>query len=105
MLFTNFNNQDLITGFGKLVQTERKITAQVLEFILEIERRKIYLDLAFASLFDYLTKEFGYSPAAAMRRIQSARLVRELPEVLMQINSGQVNLSKISFKLCGKSEP
>ncbi|MBS1972452.1 MAG: HNH endonuclease [Bdellovibrionales bacterium] len=82
--------------FNKLVQTERKITHLVLECIAEIDTRRLYLEKAYPSLYEFLVKEFGYSPSAAVRRIESARLLREVPEVAVKIESGAINLSQLS---------
>ncbi len=90
------SNTDLMNRFGKLVQTERKITHLVLECIAEIDVRKIYLERAYPSLFEFLTKVFGYSPSAAVRRIESARLLREVPEIATKIEEGSLNLSQLS---------
>lgn len=90
------SKDDLISRFGKLVQTERKITELVLEYIVEIDRRKLYLEKAYPSLFDFLVKEYGYSPSSAMRRIESARLLREVPEISEKIKSGAINLSQMA---------
>ncbi len=90
------SNNDLVARFGKLVQTERKITHLILECIAEIDSRRIYLEKAYPSLFEFLVKEFGYSPSAANRRIESARLLREIPEVASKIESGALNLSQLS---------
>lgn len=100
---------DLLNRFSNLVQTERKITHIVLEYIAEIDRRRIYLELAYPSLFEFLVKKHGYSPAAAMRRIESARLLKEIPEIAVQIKEGSLNLSQISqvqqaFKTVQKQE-
>ncbi|MBO9665912.1 MAG: HNH endonuclease [Bdellovibrio sp.] len=90
------SNADLLARFGKLVQTERKITHLVLECIAEIDSRKLYLDKAYPSLYEFLVREFGYSSSAALRRIESARLLREVPEVAQKIESGALNLSQLS---------
>lgn len=82
---SSFSNDDLMIRFGKLVQTERKITELVLDCINEIERRKIYRARAYPSLFEFLVKEFGYSPSSAVRRIETARLLREIPAVSAKI--------------------
>ncbi|WP_413577941.1 HNH endonuclease [Bdellovibrio sp. HCB290] len=92
----HLSNADLLTRFGKLVQTERKITHLVLECIAEIDTRKLYLDKAYSSLYEFLVQEFGYSSSAALRRIESARLLREVPEVAAKIESGALNLSQLS---------
>ena len=96
MTVKNLSNLELVERFGKLVRTERKITHLVLECIAEIDHRKIYLQKAYSSLYDYLIKEFGYSPSAALRRIESARLLREVPEMAEKIETGALNLSQLS---------
>ncbi len=83
----------LISCFEIVVRSERKIKAQVLECIAEIDRRKLYLACQ-TSLFDYLVKDFGYSPGAAMRRIDAARLLRELPETAVKFEDGTLTLSQ-----------
>ncbi|MBO9665785.1 MAG: HNH endonuclease [Bdellovibrio sp.] len=92
----HLSNADLLSRFGKLVQTERKITHLVLECIAEIDARKLFLDKAYPSLYEFLVQEFGYSSSAALRRIESARLLREVPEVAVKIESGALNLSQLS---------
>jgi hypothetical protein len=90
------SNVDLVARLGKLVQTERKITHLILECIAEVDARRIYLERAYPSLYEFLIQEFGYSPSAAIRRIESARLLREVPEISQKIESGSLNLSQLS---------
>jgi HNH endonuclease/Domain of unknown function (DUF222) len=91
--FKTLKNTDLISNFENLVRSERKITAQILECIAEIDRRKLY-EKKYTSLFEYLVKDFGYSPGAAMRRVDGARLLRELPEVTEKFENGSLTLSQ-----------
>ena len=44
----------------------------------ELHRRRLYLALGCSSLFDYATRELGYSEAAAWRRIKAMRLCGEV---------------------------
>lgn len=90
------SNNDLVARLGKLVQSERKIMHLILECIAEIDARKLYLEKAYPNLYEFLIKEFGYSPSAAVRRIESARLLCEVPEVSKKIESGALNLSQLS---------
>lgn len=96
MNIQKLSNMDLFARMGKLVQTERKITHLILECIAEIDKRKLYLDRAYPSLYEFLVKEYGYSPAAAYRRMESARLLREVPEVSEKIQNGALNLTQLS---------
>jgi hypothetical protein len=93
MKINNLPDEKLVSCFETLVRNERKITAQVLECIAEIDQRKLYRP-SHTSLFDYLVKDFGYSPGAAMRRIDAARLLRELPETAVKFEDGTLTLSQ-----------
>ncbi|HEY1079572.1 MAG TPA: HNH endonuclease signature motif containing protein [Bdellovibrio sp.] len=90
------SNFELLGRFGKLVRTERKITHLVLDCIAEIDSRRLYLDKAYPSIYEFLVEEFGYSSSAALRRIESARLLRDVPELAKKIESGAINLSQLS---------
>jgi hypothetical protein len=90
------SDRDLLLQFEAVVRAERRLMARVLEFIAEIDVRKIYLERAHSSLFDFLVNEMGYSNAAAMRRISGARLLREVPSVMSQVSEGRLNLTQLS---------
>lgn len=90
------NDDKLIENFAQLIKVERKITHKVLQYIAEIDRRRLYLNFAYSSLFDFLCKHHAYSPAAAMRRIDGARLLQEVPELAEKIESGSINLTQAS---------
>ncbi len=80
MNLQDMNNQELHDKFSKTaVKTERKIMHIVVEFIMEMDRRRSFLDFAYPSLYEFLTKAHGYSSGAAQRRIDSARLLQEVP--------------------------
>ncbi|KYG66151.1 hypothetical protein AZI86_03560 [Bdellovibrio bacteriovorus] len=92
----NISNQDLVGRMQNLVRTERKITHLILVHILEIEERQIYAELGYDGMYTYLTRGLGYSEAAAYRRLQSARLLKQLPEVADKIESGSLHLSQLT---------
>ncbi|MGZ3793194.1 MAG: HNH endonuclease, partial [Bdellovibrio sp.] len=49
----------------------------------------------YSSLYEYLVKELGYSGSAAMRRLEAARLLKDVPTLAEKIQEGSVNLSQI----------
>jgi hypothetical protein len=59
-------------------------------------RRQLYLQLGFGSLFDFVTKDLGYEPASAMRRISAARLIQQIPEVKTKIQNGSLKLTVVA---------
>lgn len=96
MLLKNFTNQELLSRMEKLVRTERKITHLVLLHIIEIEDRKLFAELGYDGMYSYLTQGLGYSESSAYRRLQSARLLRKVPEVAIKIEEGKLNLSQLT---------
>ena len=96
MELSHLSDENLLTRFHKLVKTELKITHLILQSIAEIDRRKPYLERAYPNLYEFLVEGAGYSAAAAMRRIDGARLLRELPELAEKLESGAVNLTQVS---------
>ena len=79
------------------VSNERGATATVLPCLEEIDRRKIYLEHDCESMLKFCTKELCYSETAAIRRIKSARLLRDVPTLLPAIAAGKLTLSNLSL--------
>lgn len=80
-----------------LVKTERKITYEILLLIQAFDITKSYRELGYSSLFEYLVKEIGYSESAAQRRISSARLMKQVPGIETDLQSGKLNLTQVSL--------
>jgi hypothetical protein len=97
MNLQKLTNEELALNLKNLISKEREILSEILEHILEIDRRKFFLKMAYSSLFDYLTKHLGYSAGSAQRRIDAARLMKEVPELSQKLESGSLNLSQVSL--------
>src|SRR5690606_12598786 len=80
----------------QLVARERQLLTEVLHHLREVERRKLFSDLGYPSLFAYAVGELKYSEGQAGRRIQAMRLIRLLPEVEQQVAAGSLSLSNVS---------
>jgi hypothetical protein len=89
-------NYELAEKLEGLIRQERKITNEILSLINVALERRSYLELGYSSMFDWLVKGFGYSNAAAYRRIESARLLKAVPEASRKLEDGQVNLTTLS---------
>jgi tRNA isopentenyl-2-thiomethyl-A-37 hydroxylase MiaE len=96
MNFKYLSNENLVETLTEFVRDERKMTSQIIKCINEIDRRKLYLEKGYSSLFDFLTKQMGYSPGSAMRRIDAARLLNEIPETLKKIEEGSLTLAQVT---------
>ncbi len=76
-----------------LAAQERKLTAEVIQLLLEVERSKEHLDRGYSSMFDFCVKELGYSEGCAARRVNAMRLYRSTPEVAKKIETGELTLT------------
>lgn len=92
----NLSNEELVNETKAAVASERTAAAEVIRLFQEIAARKLFLDYGYPTLFEMVTKHFGYCAASAHRRIQSARLINDLPEVEAKIESGELSLTAAS---------
>lgn len=100
----------LLTETKRLVENERDVLTKILHHLREIDKRKLYVDLGYPSLFEYAVKELQYSEGQAGRRIQAMRLVKEIPQLEKSIASGELSLTNISqaqslFRSMAKENP
>lgn len=96
MSIQSLSNPILLSQFKTLVQQERKVSRQVLEYIAEIEKRRLYADEGFTSTHDYLVSRHGYSHASAGRRVSAAKLLNAVPEASAKIETGVLCMSTLS---------
>ncbi len=92
----SLNKHDLIDQVRRAAKTEQSLTLQVIELIAEILRRKAFLDFGYGSIFDFVTQDLGYEPSSAMRRIQAARAISEIPELKAKIADHTLSLTVVS---------
>ncbi|MDR3608842.1 MAG: HNH endonuclease signature motif containing protein [Oligoflexia bacterium] len=93
MTIQKLSDDALLSHIKSLVREETCLTTEILHHLREIEARKLFCALGYSSLFEYAVKELGYSESATQLRIDSMRLLRELPRVEAQVQSGELTLS------------
>jgi hypothetical protein len=105
MDLSKISNQELLGRLERLANSERKITHLILWHINEVEARRLFADLGFGSMYDYLTKHLGYGESSAYRRIQSARLLKQVPQLAEKLETGALNLTQLTqVQKCLKQE-
>lgn len=96
MNFKYVHDQEILAQLSQLVKNERELLTQILHHLREVEKRKLFSDLGYQSLFEYAVKELKYSEGQAGRRIQAMRLLKELPQIEEKIQDGSLSLTHIS---------
>ena len=93
MTLKALTSDQLLNETKIIVSEERRITAKLIEHLTEINQRLLFLKLGYSSLFEFVTKELGLSEGATQRRIQSMRLMQDLPETRQAYENGSLSLS------------
>jgi hypothetical protein len=87
------SDAELLARLPAFVSRERVAAADVIEYLIEIDRRRLYLEQAVPSLYAFCTERHGYSEDEALKRIRVARLGAQLPQVLDELRRGAIHLS------------
>lgn len=93
MEIRKLDDKKLLSDTLEIVRKEKQLTAQVLKHLVEIERRRLFVDLGFNSLFKYCTEYLGYSENEAGCRISAMRLIKGSRKIEEKIESGKLNLT------------
>jgi hypothetical protein len=92
----HLNSKELLERTQKLVAEERRITLELIEHLREIDRRLLFAEMGYGSLHEFAVKYLALSDGSAHRRIQSMRLIRDVPEAHALLLEGDLNLSTAS---------
>jgi hypothetical protein len=84
---------DLLRRLVDLVSQSRRLEADLVAHIGEVDARRLYARQAFPSMFAYCTEGLRLSEAEAYRRITVARAARRFPVLLEMLRDGRVHLS------------
>jgi len=90
----NLDKTTLIKQTHETVKQEKMHTMNLLQHLLEIDNRGLYLELGFSNLHNFLVVEFKYSDSEAATRVQAMRLLKEHPIVKEKIAEGTISLSQ-----------
>ncbi len=76
-----------------LLARERAVVADAIEYLAEVDCRRLYLEQACASLRSFCIERVGYSEDEAAKRVRVVHLARQLPHVLDELRSGSIHLT------------
>lgn len=99
MNLKHLTDKQLHNDTKNLAAYERKITAQLLHHLREIEARKLFSEYGYSSLFAYCIQELSLSEAAAARRVNASRSLKDLPEIEKKIENGDLTLTNLNKAL------
>src|SRR6187399_2430412 len=89
----HLSNRQLLDSLGAALRTQRQALAELIEHLGEVEERRLHLEAACGSMFEYCVSRLGMSEDEACRRIDLARLARRFPALFPLLAAGDISLS------------
>ena len=89
---SGLSDSQLLEQTSKLARLDHQIQVFVIDHLLEIESRTLYLSRGFSSLFNYVAHGLGYSDAAAWRRINAMKLCAHVEGARERLRDGSLTL-------------
>ena len=97
MKLAHLSDAQLLESLKTLCGHGRAWLARLLSHLVEVEGRRLHLEAACPSMFQFCVCRLGMSEDKACRRIHAARLARRFPDLLVRIERGDLTLSTIAL--------
>jgi hypothetical protein len=91
--FKNLTHDELHSHTVSAATDEKNATLKLLEYLAEIDRRRLYAIRGYSSLWSYVHRELNYSEAQASERIAAMRLMVRVPEVREEMEANRLTLT------------
>ncbi|MBI1862179.1 MAG: HNH endonuclease [Deltaproteobacteria bacterium] len=96
-MFENICDETLLVETKTAVLKEKTQTSRVLDYLGEVDRRRLWLKEGYASLYDFCIRYLGYSEGETHRRIQACRLSQKVVEVKPLLENGTLSLTSLTL--------
>ena len=93
--YRNCSDVALTHGFDTSWSRKDIATADILEYIVDFEERKLYLPAGYPSLLDYCVEKQRRTRDSARKHIHAAHTAEKFPVVFDLIRQGQLHLSAV----------
>lgn len=90
-------DKTLIETTESLVRQEQELLTTILHHIREISDRRLFSAMGYPSIFEFTVKYLGYPEDQAYRRISAMKVLKEIPELEVKINTGEISLTHIGL--------
>lgn len=88
-------DEELISELKFMVEREKRNLAALLIHLAEYDRRRLFRDAGYPSLFAYCVKSLGYDENTAYRLITAGRVIKHYPAACALVASGDLTLTAI----------
>ncbi len=92
---SQLSNHLVVAQLLQLNQQNQRLEAELLLFLVELDRRQLYREQAVASAFEYCVSRLGYSEDVAWKRVGASRLMRRFPRIYELLTEGRIHLTAL----------
>jgi len=93
----SLSDDDLLESLASTLSRSRRVDADVIAYIAEVDERRLYAREACSSMFAYCVEVLHLSEPEAYLRIEVARAARRHPMLLEMLADGRLHLSGIAL--------
>jgi hypothetical protein len=90
-------DDELVVCVRHCVREDRRVSAELLAHLGEIEARGLHRDLGYDSMFEYAVRGLHMSDSEAGLRLHAARFARKFPDSLEMLNRGELHLTAMKL--------
>lgn len=92
----HLSNTELLERVELVTRQNRSTDVQLVVLLGEVERRRIHLELACSSMWDFCRRKLGMSGGQAFRRMTASRLATKYPALLEYLDDGTITMSALA---------
>jgi HNH endonuclease. len=93
----SLSDKELIKSAEVAVDHELKAAQVVIWHLQEIQKRKLYLTMEFADMYECLIGHFKMSDTTAYGRLKVLKIMEDVPEVSEPLRTGDLNISNLAL--------
>jgi len=86
------SNQELLQRTTNLAVTDRRLNVEILLYLAEIDRRRLYADQGHSSMWEFCRKALLFSESVAGKRIAAARALAKFPDTVAMLQDGRLSV-------------
>ncbi len=93
----HLSDDQVLANLGSVIGSRRKITAELVAYLGEVEARRLELREACSSMYEFCCRKLKLSEGSAHRHIAAARIARSYPIVLDLLREGRIHVTALSM--------
>ena len=89
------SDDELLTHLGAMSVEDCELKAKIVGYLVEVDKRKLYLRMACKSMHDFCVRYMKMSKSTTFRRLAAARIVQQHPCMLPPLARGEIHIETL----------